>query len=210
MRGDAPEDRRRPPTNPVDEDSRPEERESFRAGLDLDRAWRDLCQLRDDGLLEPVDLGVGGEGIDSPEQARALAREVRGFLGVGDDPLGAMADVAAGLGLWCRTTTARIDGLSLTPQPGLGVAVIGEALEPCRRRATAAHEIGHHVAGDAYEASGHYAAPREAGGGKDRRLRRRAASPPDRRGTALEEGLRAPACPAHGSWPAPGPGTSGW
>ena len=109
---------------------------------------------------------MGGEGIGSPEQARALAREVRGFLGVGDDPLGAMADVAAGLGLWCRTTTARIDGLSLTPQPGLGVAVIGEALKPCRRRATAAHEIGHHVAGDAYEASGHYAAPREAGGGR--------------------------------------------
>ena len=77
-------------------------------------------------------------------------------------PLGAMADVAVGLGLWCRTTTARIDGLSLTPQPGLGVAVIGEALEPGRRRATAAHEIGHHVAGDAYEASGHYAVPREA------------------------------------------------
>ena len=72
-----------------------------------------------------------------------------------------MADVAVGLGLWCRTTTARIDGLSLTPQPGLGVAVIGEALEPGRRRATAAHEIGHHVAGDAYEASGHYAVPRE-------------------------------------------------
>ena len=146
---------------PVDEDSRPEECESFRAGLDLDRAWRDLCRLRDDGLLEPVDLGMGGGGVDSPEQARALAREVRGFLDVGDAPLGAMTDVAAELGLWCRTTAARIDGLSLTPQPGLGVAVIGEALEPGRRRATAAHEIGHHVAGDAYEASGHYAVPRE-------------------------------------------------
>ena len=147
---------------PVDEDSRPEEREIFRAGLDLDRAWRDLCRLRDDGLLEPVDLGMGGGGVDSPEQARALAREVRGFLDVGDAPLGAMTDVAAELGLWCRTTTARIDGLSLTPQPGLGVAVIGEGLEPGRRRAAAAHEIGHHVAGDAYEASGHYAVPREA------------------------------------------------
>ena len=152
---------------PVDEDSRPEEREIFRAGLDLDRAWRDLCRLRDDGLLEPVDLGMGGGGVDSPEQARALAREVRGFLDVGDAPLGAMTDVAAELGLWCRTTAARVDGLSLTPQPGLGVAVIGEALEPGRRRATAAHEIGHHVAGDTYEASGHYAAPREAEGRTD-------------------------------------------
>ena len=147
---------------PVDEDSRPEEHEIFRAGLDLDRAWRDLCRLRDDGLLEPVDLGMGGGGVDSPEQARALAREVRGFLDVGDAPLGAMTDVAAELGLWCRTTAARVDGLSLTPQPGLGVAVIGADLEPGRRRATAAHEIGHHVAGDTYEASGHYAVPREA------------------------------------------------
>ena len=149
---------------PVDEDSRPEEREIFRAGLDLDRAWRDLCRLRDDGLLEPVDLGMGGGGVDSPEpeQAQALAREVRGFLDVGDAPLGAMTDVAAELGLWCRTTAARVDGLSLTPQPGLGVAVIGADLEPGRRRATAAHEIGHHVVGDTHEASGHYAIPREA------------------------------------------------
>ena len=76
MRGDAPADRRRPPASPVDEGSRPEERENFRADLDLDRAWRDLCRLRDDGLLEPVDLGMGGEDIGSPEQAWAMDKQL--------------------------------------------------------------------------------------------------------------------------------------
>ena len=61
--------------------------------------------------------------------------------------------------------------------------------------------------GDAHKASGHHAAPREAEERIDAfaaelllpravvgRRRRRTSGPP--------------ACPAHGSWPAPGPGTS--
>lgn len=48
--------------------------------------------------------------------------------------------------------------------------------------------------GDAHEASGRCAAPREAEE-RYRRLRRRTAPPPGRRGTAPEEDLRAPGLP---------------
>ncbi|MDO4242227.1 MAG: XRE family transcriptional regulator [Actinomyces sp.] len=132
------------------------EQHAFAADLDLDRALRDLEQLRDIGGLRPVDLDFGGCGLDSEDQARVLARRVRRHLDVGNAPLGDIADAAADLGLWCRTTEAEVDGRSLTPEPGFGVAVIGAHLEPGRRRTTVAHEIGHHLSGDTYESSGHY------------------------------------------------------
>lgn len=147
---------------PVEEATTRGEREEVQAEIDLDRAWRDLRQLREAGLIEPVPLAFGGSGLGSREEAQDLARRAREHLEAGDGFLGDMTDVASRLGLWARTTRAQIDGRSLTPESGLGVAVVGEGLEPGRRRATLAHEIGHHLAGDTYEASGHYAAPREA------------------------------------------------
>ncbi|WP_366181061.1 ImmA/IrrE family metallo-endopeptidase [Actinomyces timonensis] len=147
---------------PVGEAATRNEREELQAEIDLDRAWRDLCQLREAGIVEPVPLPFGGSGLASREQARDLARRAREYLEAGNEPLGDMTDVASRLGLWARTTSAQIDGRSLTPEPGLGVAVVGADVEPGRRRTTLAHEIGHHLAGDAYEASGHYVAPREA------------------------------------------------
>ena len=87
------------------------ERDAFTADLDLDRALRDLKQLRELGWLQPVRLDLGGQGLDSEDHARELARGVRTYLGVGDEPLGDISDVAADLGLWCRTTKAEIDGL---------------------------------------------------------------------------------------------------
>ncbi|WP_159717026.1 helix-turn-helix domain-containing protein [Actinomyces marmotae] len=147
---------------PVGEAATRNEREEVQAEIDLDRAWRDLCQLREAGLIEPVPLAFGGSGLGSRQEAQELARRAREHLEAGSGPLDAMTDVASRLGLWARTTSAQIDGRSLTPEPGLGVAVVGADVDPGRRRTTLAHEIGHHLAGDTYEASGHYAAPREA------------------------------------------------
>lgn len=146
---------------PVGEGATPKERKEFRAELELDRAWRDLCQLREAGLISPAQLSFGGQGVSSREQAQQTAREVRSFLAAGDEPLEGMADVAAEVGLWIRTTKADIDGVSMTPEPGLGVALVYEGLDPGRRRTTVAHEIGHHVFGDTYEAAGHYNRPAE-------------------------------------------------
>lgn len=40
--------------------------------------------------------------------------------------------------------------MSATPVPGFGVAIVGAKVFPGRRRATAAHELGHHLSGDEY------------------------------------------------------------
>ncbi len=144
---------------PLEDHASATEQAGFAADLDLDRALRDLQQLRGVGLLGPVGHGLGGGGLSSEDEARRLAREARAFLGRGDDPLGPVSDEAARLGLWCRTTRAAVDGRSLTPEPGFGVAVVGAHLDPGRRRMTAAHELGHHLAGDTYEVAGHDTAP---------------------------------------------------
>lgn len=147
---------------PIAEESTSQEREEFRAGVEIDRAWRDLSQLRGYHLIEPVVFPFNAHGLDSPDEARELAQKTRDFLKVGDEPLGPMTDVAAELGLWCRTTEAKIDGLSFSPEIGLGVALVGQGLDPGRRRATVAHEIGHHISGDTYEASSHFSSAGQA------------------------------------------------
>ena len=50
----------------------------------------------------------------------------------------------------------------MSPDPGFGVAVVPAGLDPGRRRTTAAHELGHHVAGDAYASD----APASTAGGE--------------------------------------------
>lgn len=51
------------------------------------------------------------------------------------------------------------DGISTSPEIGFGVAIVSSRLAPGRRRATAAHELGHHVAGDAYASGGSASTP---------------------------------------------------
>lgn len=147
---------------PLEEESAGNERAHARAQIELDRALRDAEQLRGLGLIHTVDLTFGNEGITSPDHARELAHAARRFLGLGVDPLGPLSDVAASLGLWCRTTEEHVDGLSLTPDSGFGVGLVGAHLEPGRRRSTVAHEIGHHVSGDSSARTGHTSVPAEA------------------------------------------------
>lgn len=147
--------------SPLPEDPIGSEQNRGRAELELDAAWRDLQQLRSAGLLGPVDFPYG-RPFGSKDDARSLARDVRRHLSLGEDPIGSVSDLAADLGLWCRTTSLKIDGLSMTPEPGLGVCLVYQDLEPGRRRMTVAHEIGHHVSGDTYEPPEHYTSPSEA------------------------------------------------
>jgi Zn-dependent peptidase ImmA (M78 family) len=73
-----------------------------------------------------------------------------------------MCEVAEHVGLYLLVVDERIEGSSLTPDPGYGVAVVGGHEQPGRRRFTAAHEIGHHVLGDEYQADSGVAASRDA------------------------------------------------
>ncbi len=79
-----------------------------------------------------------------------VAHEVRGRLGVSPtEPLGAMASVCDQLGLLVLPVSADGDGASVLGASG-AVAVVSTKGDPGRRRATAAHELGHQVLGDEY------------------------------------------------------------
>lgn len=120
----------------------------FEAQVQLDRLLRDAEQLRSSGHLRPgVTIAPTNWGTD--DDAVQLAAHAREALGIGDQPLGALVEVCAHFGLWLCPLELPVDGLSATPEPGFGVAVIA-AGDPGRRRATAAHELGHHLSGDNY------------------------------------------------------------
>lgn len=134
---------------PLSEAASQQESGRFDAETALDRLMRDAEQLRVPGHL-PRGATVEAVHWASVTDALTLARRARESLKVQDGPLGAMADVCAHFGLWIATVKAPVDGLSVTPSPGFGTAVIGASVEPGRRRATAAHELGHHLSGDEY------------------------------------------------------------
>jgi Zn-dependent peptidase ImmA (M78 family)/transcriptional regulator with XRE-family HTH domain len=87
------------------------------------------------------------------EDAEGLARSMRVEVGLPDGPLLDLQSVCERLGLLAFS-------LALGPDAGdaayvrvgdLGVAIVNGTTEPGRRRFSLAHELGHHLVGDAYE-----------------------------------------------------------
>ncbi len=128
----------------------------FSRALDraLENAARDVAFLEGRGLLSPAER-PGHSAPRSFEDAEDLARVVRAEAGQPDGPLLDLQSVAESLGLLGFS-------LALGPDAGdaayvevgnLGVAVINGTTDPGRRRFSLAHELGHHLTGDAYEPS---------------------------------------------------------
>lgn len=116
----------------------------------------DVEQLRGLGALSsaPDVALVGSFGrIDSDDDAAAAARAARGAAGLGDEPLGPLADVLDRFSLYVASTelAESIDGL-LLPCDDFSVSIVNAAQDPGRRRFTAAHELGHHLFDDTYSA----------------------------------------------------------
>ena len=157
---------------PLEEHATSVEKDRFEAQRELDALWRDACQLRDLDLLDPADWTC--QTPQDEAQARDLAHRARRFLVDArllpdkQAPIGPVADTAAAFGLWTYVVDLEVEGLSLSPDPGFGVAVVGGRLEPGRRRMTAAHELGHHLSGDTYGEDGS-----QGHGVRDRRERER-------------------------------------
>ncbi len=124
----------------------------------LDRALE--IAARDVAFLEGLRLLPSAERParktpKSFEDAEEFARSARLEAGWPDGPLLDLQSVAESLGLLGFS-------LALGPDAGdaayvevgnLGVAVINGTADPGRRRFSLAHELGHHLAGDAYEPS---------------------------------------------------------
>jgi Zn-dependent peptidase ImmA (M78 family) len=118
--------------------------------VDLEAHARDAEWLKDQGLLERAQHLITPGPIGDAEAAVELARDVRRQIGITSGPLGPLAEVGELFGLYISVVDRDVSGASLQMEPGFGVAVIGGHAQPGRRRWTAAHEIGHHLTGDAY------------------------------------------------------------
>ncbi len=123
-------------------------RTSWLLDAELSAHATDAAWLADAGLL-PDDRNWIREA-SSEAEARAVAVELRGHLGLEpDEPLGPMTAVCEQAGLYLLSVRRGDGGASLSVDT-YGVAVTGVGADPGRRRSTAAHELGHHVMGDAY------------------------------------------------------------
>lgn len=125
----------------------------FDMDVALHETWEQVSLLAQGGHVTSVALPAGLT-MGTTEEAERAAERLRAHLGLGREPLGGMLDVAAELGLHVVVLDGDVDGASMSPEVGLGVAVLGGRRAPGRRRFTCAHEIGHHVLGDEYVPAG--------------------------------------------------------
>ncbi|UQS23197.1 XRE family transcriptional regulator [Amycolatopsis thermalba] len=121
---------------------------------------RDVRQLVDLGQLPPLDVVIFPGKVDGLPAAREAASWLREHLDLGTRPIDTMMSVCERAGQFLLVTELTGDGASLTDD-GLAVAVVNSAADPGRRRATAAHELGHLVLGDEYSTDLGVAASRE-------------------------------------------------
>lgn len=129
----------------------------FSRALDhaLELTARDVAFLEGRHLLSSAERPPAREMPDNFENAEHLARDIRAEAGRPEGPLLDLQSVAESLGLLGFS-------LALGPDAGdaayvevgkFGVAVINGTTDPGRRRFSLAHELGHHLTGDAYEPS---------------------------------------------------------
>lgn len=120
----------------------------------LENAARDVAFLEDRRLLPSAERPVR-KAPESFEDAENLARSVRAEAGQPEGPLLDLQTVAEGLGLLGFSLALGADAgdAAYVEVGNLGVAVINGTTDPGRRRFSLAHELGHHLTGDAYEPS---------------------------------------------------------
>ncbi|GAB2969840.1 helix-turn-helix domain-containing protein [Saccharothrix stipae] len=110
-------------------------------------AWlRDVRQMADSSVLELPRL-LTYDGVADAEGAREAARWTRDRLGLDRQPIDTLMSVCELAGQFVLVTDLPGDGASLRDDD-IAVAVVSREPDPGRRRATAAHELGHLVLGD--------------------------------------------------------------
>ncbi|WP_036347264.1 helix-turn-helix domain-containing protein [Micromonospora sp. CNB394] len=126
-------------------------RSSERLEIAMIEWLRNVQQLLDLGVLRTRPLLRYSHSVESEDDARQTARWLRQRFGLGDAPIGSVMDVCERAGQWVLVTDLPGDGASLV-EGDIAVAVVSTAGDPGRRRATAAHELGHLIIGDEYSA----------------------------------------------------------
>lgn len=124
-------------------------RESGRLDLALIAWLHDVQQLAGLGVLKPAPALKAKAAVDSQDAARELALWVRGQLGLGLEALDSLVELSERAGQYVLVTDVPGEGASVV-DGDIAVAVVSLEGDPGRRRATAAHELGHLVIGDEY------------------------------------------------------------
>ncbi|MEU4599412.1 helix-turn-helix domain-containing protein [Nocardia sp. NPDC023988] len=135
---------------PLDEDTTsPAARQSYRIEAALTAWLRDVRDVRELGCLRSPEPLRYPKKVSDAADARAAARWVRERLSLGTEPISTMMSACEKAGQLILVTDLPGDGASVVDDE-LAVAVVSRRGDPGRRRATAAHELGHLVLGDEY------------------------------------------------------------
>jgi Zn-dependent peptidase ImmA (M78 family) len=118
-------------------------------GLALESWMRELRQLMEQGTLEARPVLTYPTTVSDGQGARAAAGWLRNELQLGLAPIESMLELCERAGQFVLVTELDGDGASAL-DGDLGAAVVSLKGDPGRRRATAAHELGHLVLGDEY------------------------------------------------------------
>jgi len=124
-------------------------RESFRLEAALVTWLGDVRQLRTLGVLEASPVQRYPKKVESDASARDAAGWLRVLLKNPDGPIESLMKACQDAGLFVAVVDLPGDGASVL-DGDLAVAVVSRLGDPGRRRATAAHELGHLVLGDEY------------------------------------------------------------
>jgi len=124
-------------------------REAGRLDLALVAWLHEVQQLVELGVLQPGPLLRAETPVDSQTAARELALWVRKQLGMDLEAIASLAEMCERAGQYVLVTDVRGEGASVV-EGDVAVAVVSLEGDPGRRRATAAHELGHLVVGDEY------------------------------------------------------------
>lgn len=124
-------------------------RESGRLDVALTAWLHEVQQLVDLGVLQPGSLLRAEMPVDSQPAARELALWVRQQLDLDLKAIDSLVDLCESAGQYVLVTDVLGEGASVV-EGIVAVAVVSLQGDPGRRRATAAHELGHLVIGDEY------------------------------------------------------------
>lgn len=124
-------------------------RESFQLEASLVSWLRDVRQLEALGVLQLTPVLRYPGNVDSEEAAREAASWLRTELDCSDRPISSLMTACERIGLYVSIVDLPGDGASVM-DGDIAAAVVSSKGDPGRRRATAAHELGHIVLGDEY------------------------------------------------------------
>jgi transcriptional regulator with XRE-family HTH domain len=124
-------------------------KESGRLDLALVAWLHDVQQIVELGVLQPGPLLRARTTVDSEPAARELALWVREQLGLGSEAIDSLVELCERAGQYVLVADVPGEGASMV-DGDIAVAVVSLRGDPGRRRATAAHELGHLVIGDEY------------------------------------------------------------